>query len=539
VLARTAPSAIIEQALDGRILGWSVGGIHLYGYEGAEIVGENSLSLYEPREVENGHAKAIFERALVAGKWEGRAYQVRRDGSGFWAQLTLLLRRDANGTPTGVVSVVRDLTDLEQLEVEVGRSRALGRALLESRAHILVMTDGFGTISEVNSLTAETFGETQEDLLDSSFPGRFVDPTQVEAIINSAFSQEEVNGFVLEVMLPDGQILALLGDAFLSETSVNDGGVLFALRALPSHSRKRRATRSAPPDSRPGSVVNARRPSSPWLRDSHTRALNVACESSAHLSHELRTPLTAVIGFAELMFSGQAGPMALAQREYLEDILASARHMLNLLNAELDSAKALAIEQRDVNRADLAELVRGVRSALRLAANEKQIDVTLEQHCDLSLPAETATKLRQILFNYLSNAIKFTPNGGRVTVRCHLTDTDYLCVEVRDTGLGLHKDSHTRLFQEFEQLDIPGELKAQGTGLGLAITRRLAQALGGDVEVSSTEGVGSTFSVRLPVNELDPQGAEGFPESATGLRAASPALRAAPNGKQGDRTLCA
>jgi len=223
--------------------------------------------------------------------------------------------------------------------------------------------------------------------------------------------------------------------------------------------------------------------------------------NTAELSHELRTPLTAVIGFAELMRSGQAGPMGLIQREYMDDILHSAQHMLRVLNAALESARE-AHTSHPQAPVELSAILTSAHSALRLAAAKKRIDVLLEQSCEVSLGAESATRVQQIVFNYLSNAVKFTPEAGRVTLACQVIDGRTLCVEVRDTGSGIRPEQQSRLFRDFDQLDIDEGLREQGSGLGLAITRRLARSLGGDVTLTSTQGVGSVFGVLLPLARL-------------------------------------
>jgi signal transduction histidine kinase len=233
---------------------------------------------------------------------------------------------------------------------------------------------------------------------------------------------------------------------------------------------------------------------------------------AAELSHELRTPLTAVIGFAELIRSGQAGPMGLIQREYMDDILNSAQHMLRVIDAELESARE---EHADITApVELGAVLAAARSALRLLAAKKNIDVVLERGCEFLLSAESATRLQQIIFNYLSNALKFTAESGRVTLACQVIDATTLCVEVRDTGTGISPEQQSRLFREFDQLDVPSDLRNQGSGLGLSICRRVARSMGGDVTVSSVPGEGSVFSVRLPIDRLvEDADSEAFAES--------------------------
>ena len=218
----------------------------------------------------------------------------------------------------------------------------------------------------------------------------------------------------------------------------------------------------------------------------------------ASVSHELRTPLNGIIGFSEMLYDGKLGGMAEDQGDVIGDILTSARHLLQLINDILDLSKVeagrmefrpeycriqtLALEVRDVIR-PLAEK-KGLRLALEVAS-------ALMAHIDPG-------RFKQVLYNYLSNAVKFTPTGGSVTLRIAPDGDKMFRLEVEDTGIGISADEVQRLFQEFAQL--PNSRQAeQGTGLGLALTRHIVEAQGGAVAVRSEAGRGSVFSAVLPL----------------------------------------
>ncbi|HEY6178996.1 MAG TPA: ATP-binding protein [Kofleriaceae bacterium] len=227
-------------------------------------------------------------------------------------------------------------------------------------------------------------------------------------------------------------------------------------------------------------------------------ASRLQSEFMANMSHELRTPLNAIIGFADLLYGGMVGPLEAQQREFLGDILRSSRHLLQLINDVLDLAKieagtlVVVLEQVDVGR-----VIGEVRDILRGLASDRRIDLEV-QLCDgLGSATVDPAKLRQMLYNYVSNALKFTPEGGRVVVRAATTG-DSFRVEVEDTGIGIAADDLRYLFMPFRQLDASATKRYPGTGLGLALTRRLAEAHGGKVGVHSVRGTGSTFWVELP-----------------------------------------
>jgi PAS domain S-box-containing protein len=236
-------------------------------------------------------------------------------------------------------------------------------------------------------------------------------------------------------------------------------------------------------------------------------------EFLANMSHELRTPLNAIIGFTELLHDGKAGPVSSTQREYLGDVLTSSRHLLQLINDVLDLSKVEA-GKMDVRpeAVDLEQLVGEVRDILRSIAGSKRIQVRIEITPAIRRGVGDPSKLKQVLYNYLSNALKFTPEGGRVSVRIGPSGGDAVRIEVEDTGIGIAPSELHRLFVEFQQLDASAGKKYPGTGLGLALTKRIVEVQGGSVGVESTPGIGSTFFAVLPwpreaPGEAAPQGA--------------------------------
>ena len=217
----------------------------------------------------------------------------------------------------------------------------------------------------------------------------------------------------------------------------------------------------------------------------------------AGVSHELRTPLNGIIGFSELLFDGRLGPLGEEQREVIGDILTSSRHLLQLINDILDLSKVEAgrLEFRPARHL-LKPLVLEVRDVVRPVAEKKSIRMTVEVPLDLHATLDGA-RFKQVLYNYLSNAVKFTPDHGSVTVRVLREGETAFRLEVEDTGIGIAEQDLCLLFQEFVQL--PGRRADPGTGLGLALTRHIVEAQGGTVSAISTPGKGSIFCAVLPL----------------------------------------
>ena len=222
-------------------------------------------------------------------------------------------------------------------------------------------------------------------------------------------------------------------------------------------------------------------------------------EFLANMSHELRTPLNAIIGFAELLYDGHVDPAMPQHKEFLGDILTSGRHLLQLINDVLDLAKVEAgkLDFRP-ERVELDKLIGEVVAITRTTSAAKKIQVDTKIDTALEKIVIDPNRFKQVAYNYISNALKFTPEGGRVTVRALADGDASFRLEVEDTGVGIEKADLGRLFVEFQQLDGSAGKRHQGTGLGLALTRRLVEAQGGTVGVRSERGQGSVFYATLP-----------------------------------------
>jgi signal transduction histidine kinase len=222
-------------------------------------------------------------------------------------------------------------------------------------------------------------------------------------------------------------------------------------------------------------------------------------EFLANMSHELRTPLNAIIGFSKLLHGGKAGALTPTQIEYLGDIVNSSNHLLQLINDVLDLAKIESgrTEIR-VETVELKRLAGEVRDILRGLAAEKRIRLTIDVSSELTTVEVDPRLLKQVLYNYLSNAIKFTPDAGQVVMRIGADAVDSFRIEVEDTGIGIKPEDLGRLFVEFQQLDSSSSKRYSGTGLGLALTKRIVEAQGGSVGVDSEVGSGSRFWALLP-----------------------------------------
>ena len=222
----------------------------------------------------------------------------------------------------------------------------------------------------------------------------------------------------------------------------------------------------------------------------------------AVMSHELRTPLNAIAGYAELIEMGLRGPVTAQQRGDLSRIQASQRHLLGLINEVLNYAKLESGAVRYVvEDVPLGEAVRGAEALIAPQARAKGIALGVRDCAPELVVRADAEKVRQVLVNLLTNAVKFTDRGGSIEVSCvapHAGPHPAAAVLVRDTGIGIAADKLEAIFEPFVQVRADLTRTAEGTGLGLAISRDLARGMGGELSAESAPGKGSTFTLTLP-----------------------------------------
>ena len=223
-------------------------------------------------------------------------------------------------------------------------------------------------------------------------------------------------------------------------------------------------------------------------------------EFLASMSHELRTPMNAILGFSELLIDKKAGELTERQLEYMQDIHASGSHLLQLINNVLDLSKIEAgkVELRP-EPFNLANTIEGVMKVLHPVADKKSVKLVQRNSHDLTDVSLDKNKFRQILYNLISNAIKFNHPGGIVTVETTRVTNDSFRLEVADTGIGISREDQRKLFVPFAQLDTSLTRKHEGSGLGLALTKNIIELHKGTIDVNSAIGSGSVFSVTLPI----------------------------------------
>ncbi len=376
---------------------------------------------------------------------------------------------------------------LESMEVERMRHRAVGELdqFFALSLDMLCISSLDGYIHRLNPAWEKTLGFTTAELCGKPWIA-FVHPEdrpRAEIALQNLASGIETDHLELRFLSKSGPYRWLI----VSATPAPAEGVVFA----------------AASDITERKYLEEQLRSQNVALEAQNRRVNEASrlksEFLANMSHELRSPLNGIIGFTELLYDGKLGPIPQRPQEFLGRIHSSATHLLQLINGVLDLSKVEAghLEFRP-ERVSLAGVIREVTGILGTLAADKQIRMETEIDDRVEEVLTDPGRIKQILYNYLSNALKFTGMGGSVVVRLKSEGAAEFRLEVSDTGVGIAEHDIARLFVEFQQLDATKAKRYQGTGLGLALTRRIVEAQGGRVGVESKLGRGSTFFVVLP-----------------------------------------
>ena len=425
---------------------------------------------------------------------------VSRQGKHTAVEVKLALTYSDDGSLRGLAIVFTDNTLLQLANAESSRLAAI----VESSNDAIISKTLDGHITSWNGAAQALFGYSAKEAIGQS----------MQLLVPSGFDSEEtriLNGLALGEQVPAFDTVRRAKDGHLVEVSVTispirdvSGRVVGASNIARDISHQRQATEAR-------RKIERLESENQQIQDSN----RLKSLFLANMSHELRTPLNSVIGFADLLHSGAVKPDTPKYRQFLGHISTSGRHLLQLINDLLDLSKVEAGKfEFFPESVNLQELVRELCDTLHASAQIKSIELSIEVAPELTNLLIDPSRLKQVLYNYLTNAIKFTPNGGRVTVRGLTEGEQHFRLEIEDNGIGISVEDQARLFTEFQQLDTSYTKQHQGTGLGLALTRRLVEAQGGQVGVRSQPGVGSVFHLILPREQSDPAALDGVAMAA-------------------------
>jgi PAS domain S-box-containing protein len=466
------------------------------GYRREELIGSPFKQFFtDPARAEEGVRLVLAEDRVTNYELTIRARN-RRETVVSYNAATF---RDADGRLRGVFAAARDITAQKSLEEQIRKQNSeltdttafLNNVLESSTEYSIIAMDLDGRILNWNAGARRNYGYTAEDMVGKRNAKVLHIPADLESgrvrgFMRTALETGKAEA-VFERVREDGRRFT----ASVALTLRRDGarkpiGYVLISKDITEQKRMEEQLRSQNEE----------------LEEQNRRvqeANRLKSEFLANMSHELRTPLNAIIGFSELLYDGRGGAVTVKQKNYVSDVLSSARHLLQLINDVLDLSKVESGKMEFMPEPiDPSRLVSEVCDVLRTLTAHKRITLRSEIDPGLTEMVLDQGKLKQVLFNYLSNALKFTPEEGKVTVRMLAAGPVDLRLEVEDTGIGIRPEDIPRLFVEFQQLDASASKKYPGTGLGLALTKRIVEAQGGSVGVTSVPGRGSLFYAQMP-----------------------------------------
>jgi PAS domain S-box-containing protein len=493
-IVASSDDAIIAHDLDGTITLWNGAAERLIGYTAAEMIGKPTVTLFPAgrrdeeietlRRVWSGESVSHFETVFLD-----------KSGRHIPVSLTISPIRDSDGHIIGASKTARDIG--ERRAAELAQMRLA--AIVQSSDDAIVSKDLNGIVTSWNASAERIFGYTAAEMIGASIT-KIIPPDRMDEetfVLREVRAGRRVAHFETVRQTKAGQPI----DISLTVSPILDanGRVIGAskiARDVTKHKRLLEAERHLQ-----ARAEAARRQVLEVENRRFQESSRLKSEFVANMSHELRTPLNSIIGFAELMADERHGPMPPKYAAFTSLILKSAQHLLQLINDILDLAK---VESGKIDltseRVDLASVVEDVTSVVGGLARQRDILIETRVDPEIGEVYLDANRFKQVLYNYLSNAIKFSRDRGRIEVRVSTegAEAETLCLEVQDWGIGIRDEDVDRLFTEFQQLDASTAKHYKGTGLGLALTKRIVEAQGGAVGVRTELGSGSTFFAKLP-----------------------------------------
>lgn len=471
-------------ASDGQLLKINAAFCRLTGYSESEMLRMTFVDITHPDDIAADHAlsRRLFRGELSSFQLEKR--YLRKSGEVIWVYLNAALVRDASGAPRFAVSQVEDITARKQAELALRGSEERLRVLIEQLPAVVYMVDC------EEPFTPLYMSPVVDDLLGPEgrttfFANRWHDRIHPEdvAAVDAEFQRSSDDGLLFRseyrFRKDDGSYIWLRDESrrlFDGQgTAIAWQGIFYDITDQREYQGQLEQARNAAEES---------------------NRLKSAFLST--MSHELRTPMNAIIGYSNLLLEGLEGSLRPGQRDAIQQVAGGADRLLDLINTVLDLSR---VEAGGIDLAnepvDLAETLASVETELAPLAAAKRLGIQIRIAPGLPPVWGDAARVRQILLNLLGNAIKFTGAGGVSVQVCHRAEA--VRIAVHDTGIGIDPQVLPHVFEEFRQADPSTTRRYGGSGLGLSIARRLAELHGGTIEVESTPGEGSTFTLVLPL----------------------------------------
>jgi len=483
----------------GYVLTWNAGAERFKGYQAAEIIGQHFSRFYPPEALARGLPTHELEVAQDTGTFEDEGWRVRKDGSLFWANVVITAVRDADGQLLGFAKVTRDLTQRRAHEEDLRRSEERFRLLVEGVSdYAIFMLDPNGRVATWNVGAERIKGYAASEIIGQHFSIFYPNDAR-----ESGWPEHELQVATEKGSFVDtGWRLRKDGTTFWANVTItalrDDSGHLIGFAKLTRDlTETKRVEAMELANQQREEMLDAERSA----RMAAQRATRVKDEFLATLSHELRTPLSAILGWTQVLLRGAAPKEPDAQMRAIEVIDRNARAQVQLIDDLLDLSRIITGKIRlDLHQISFAGVVEAAVDSAMPTADAKGIRLKAILGATQDIVSADGARLQQVVWNLLTNALKFTPKGGQVQVLLQRVNS-HLELSVSDTGIGIPASYLPHVFDRFSQKDSSTTRTFGGLGLGLAICKQLVELHGGMISAASQgEGMGATFSVQLPLS---------------------------------------
>jgi PAS domain S-box-containing protein len=498
--------AIFLLSPEGTIRSWNRGAARIMGYTEDEVVGQHFSIFYEPPDLAAEVPRRELEDATRDNRMEGEGWRLRKDGTHFWANTVITVLRNEDGSVRGFAKVTRDITARRAAEEELRQSTEIFQLLVSSvRDYAIFMLDPQGNIATWNAGAQRIKQYTPEEII-----GRHFSTFYGEEDVRNRKPERELEIAKAEGSVEDeGWRIRKDGSRFWANvviTAVYDShGELRGFAKVTRDITERKEaeeTQKALLEQREARVQaeedRRRAEASYRVAQESNRAKD---EFLMTLSHELRTPMTAILGWSRLLPT--MSPDDPLFHEAVASISGGAQLQARLIDDILDVSRIVSGKMRlSPETIEIGHLIMNAADAVSATADAKQITISTTLSPGLGLMVADPTRVQQVIWNLLTNAVKFTARGGAVQVSARRTASN-VQITVTDSGEGIDPGFLPHIFEPFRQAESPQTRVHGGLGLGLSIVRYIAEAHGGTVSAESEgRGKGSTFTVTLPVRAV-------------------------------------
>jgi PAS domain S-box-containing protein len=484
---------------DGVVLTWNAGAERFKGYRADEIIGQHFSRFYTPEALAQKLPERELETARQVGVFEDEGWRVRKDGTLFWANVVITAVRNAQGEFIGFAKITRDLTERRAHEEDLRRSEERFRLLVEGVGeYAIFMLDPNGRVATWNVGAERIKGYKPHDIIGQHFSIFYPSEAKESGWPDHELREATEKGSFVDT----GWRIRKDGTRFWANvtiTALRDaaGRLIGYAKLTRDLTDAKRAEAIELANKHHEEMLDAERSA----RMAAQRATQLKDEFLATLSHELRTPLNAILGWTQILLRGEAPGGPDAQKKAVEVIDRNARAQVQLIDDLLDLSRIMTGKIRlELQQISFASVVEAAVDSAMPSADTKDIRLKAIYGASRDIVSADAARLQQVVWNLLTNAIKFTPKGGQVHVLIQRVNS-HVELSISDTGIGIPESYLPHVFDRFSQRDGSTTRTYGGLGLGLAICKQLVELHGGSIRAASGgEGKGATFFVHLPLS---------------------------------------